>query len=61
MSQEALSYKKEEQIKQVAATMAVEDMSLTEEAYQNLYTIANGKKTFEQVIDEITAKYRKEI
>ena len=39
MSQEALSYKKEEQIKQVAATMAVEDMSLTEEAYQNLSLI----------------------
>lgn len=56
-----LSYKKEEQIKQVAATMSIENMPLTKEAYQNLQTMASGAKPTEQVIAEITAKYKREV
>lgn len=56
-----LSYKKEEQIKQVAATMFVENMPLTKAAYQNLHAMASGIKTTEQVIAEITAKYKREV
>lgn len=53
--------KKEEQIKQVAATMSIENMPLTKEAYANLYSIANGSKTTDEVITEIIAKYKQEI
>lgn len=56
-----LSYKKEEQIKQVAATMSVENMPLTKAAYQNLHTMASGIKTIEQVIAEITSKYKRKV
>lgn len=56
-----LSYKKEEQIKQVAATMSIENMPLTKVAYQNLHAMASGIKTTEQVIAEITAKYKREV
>lgn len=56
-----LSYKKEEQIKQVAATMSVENMPLTKATYQNLHAMASGIKTTEQVIAEITAKYKREV
>ena len=56
-----MSYKKEEQIKQVAATMSVENMPLTKAAYQNLHAMASGIKTTEQVIAEITAKYKREV
>lgn len=61
MQRKPLSYKKEEQIKQVAATMSIENMPLTKEAYENLYAIANGSKTTEEVITEITTKYKKEV
>ena len=56
-----LSYKKEEQIKQVAATMSVENMPLTKAAYQNLHAMASCIKTTEQIIAEITAKYKREV
>lgn len=61
MQRKPLSYKKEEQIKQVAATMSIENMPLTKEAYANLYSIANGSKTTDEVITEIIAKYKQEI
>jgi len=44
-------------IDQVAATMAIENMPLTEKAYQNLVQIATGEKTVEQVIEEIKREY----
>lgn len=58
---ESESRNKEEQIKQVAATMSIENMPLTKEAYANLYAIANDSKTTEEAITEITAKYKKEV
>ncbi len=53
--------KKEEQVKQVAATMSIENMPLTQEAYANLCAIANGYKTTEEVITEIIARYKNEV
>lgn len=44
-------------IKQVEANMALSDMPLTEKCYQDLIDIATGKKSSEEVIEEITKKY----
>lgn len=55
-----LNEEQKEQIKQVAATMSLSNMPLTKGDYQNLYAIAIGKKTIEQIIAEITAKHKKE-
>lgn len=55
-----LNEEQKEQIKQVAATMSLSNRPLTKGDYQNLYAIISGKKTTEQVIAEITAKYKKE-
>lgn len=53
-----LTPEQEEMIRQVEAAMAVEDLPLTEEAQENLYAIASGDQTVQQVIDHIKAKYR---
>lgn len=55
-----LNEEQKEQIKQVAATMSLSNIPLTKGDYQNLYAIASGKKTIEQIIAEITAKHKKE-
>ncbi len=44
-------------INQVAATMEIENMPLTERAYNNLVEIVTGEKTAEEVIEEIKTKY----
>lgn len=46
-----------EKIVQVAATMSIEDMPLTKQAYQDLADIASGRKTEEEVIEEIKKEY----
>ncbi len=51
----------EKKIEQVAATMAIEDMSLTQASYDNLRDMASGKRTREQVTQEITEKYKKRV
>lgn len=53
-----LTPEQEEMIRQVEATMAVEDLPLTKEARENLYAIASGEQTVQQVIDHIKAKYQ---
>lgn len=53
-----LTPEQEEMIRQVEATMAVEALPLTEEARENLYAIASGEQTAQQVIDHIKAKYQ---
>lgn len=45
-------------IDQVAATMAIEDMPLTDQAYKNLIDIATDRKTVDEVINEITKRYQ---
>lgn len=44
-------------IKQVEANMALSDMPLDEQSLQNMVDIVTGKKTSEEVIEEITKKY----
>lgn len=55
MTTRELTSKQQNVIDQVAATMAIEDMPLTEKCYQNLKDTVTGKKTEEQVIREIIA------
>ncbi len=45
------------EIRQVAATMQIENMPLTVQAYKNLIEVASGKKTVDQVAEEIKKKY----
>ena len=45
-------------IAQVAATMAIEDMSPDSRTLENLEKIAAGEKTAEQVIKEIIEGYK---
>lgn len=55
-----LNKEQKEQIKQVAATMALSNMPLTKVDYQNLIDAVTGVKTVEQVTAEIVTKYKKE-
>lgn len=48
-----LSYK----LQQVASTMSIENMNLTEQAYVNLQSIATGQKTVDEVVEEIKRRY----
>lgn len=52
-----LTIKQKDMIRQVAATMAIEDMPLTKRCYENLAATAAGTKTVEQVIGEIKRRY----
>ena len=52
-----LDAQKKYNISQVAATMAIEDMPLDSQAHENLVKLAAGKKTAEQIIDEIKKEY----
>lgn len=44
-------------IKQVAATMAIEEMEIDSQTYGHLRQIAAGEKTVDQAISEITEEY----
>ena len=48
-------------IAQIAATMSIEDMPLTEKAYNYLVQLATGEKTIDQIIEEIKKLYDTEI
>lgn len=48
---------KQYQIEQVAATMAIEDMPIDDQTYENLRQIAAGERTAEQIINEIKKEY----
>lgn len=54
---EEQSLQKQYYIKQVAATMAIEDMPLDEQTYENLRQLASGEKTADQIISEIKKEY----
>lgn len=51
----------EKMIEQVAATMSIEDMPLSQACHENLRAMASGEKTREQVTQEITEKYKKKV
>lgn len=44
-------------LNQVVSTMEIEDLSLTEQVYENLREIARGQKTVNEIIDEIKSCY----
>lgn len=53
-----LPLQKQYYIEQVAATMAIEDMPLDRQTYENLVQIAAGRKTADQVINKIKKEYK---
>jgi len=53
-----LEPQKQFHIKQVAATMAIEDMPVDSQTYEILTQIATGEKTAEQIISEIKKEYK---
>lgn len=61
MQNKTITLKQKKMIEQVAATMAVENMPLSRDCYNNLRAMASGEKTREQVAQEITAKYKKKV
>ena len=44
-------------IDQVAATMSIENMPLTEQCYKNLHDIVTGEKTKDEIIADIKRRY----
>ena len=54
---EELPLQKQYYIEQVAATMAIEDMPLDRQTYENLVQIATGAKTADQLISELKKEY----
>lgn len=54
---EKLSLQKQYYIRQVAATMEIEDMLPDEQAIENLRQLAAGEKTAGQLIREIKKEY----
>ena len=48
-----ISYK----LRQVASTMSIENMDLTEQSYNNLQEIATGRKTVDEIVAEIIKRY----
>lgn len=57
MPNKTLTPKQQYMIDQVAATMAIENMPLTPQAYENIRMIAAGEKTADQIIEEIKKEY----
>lgn len=57
MPNKTLTPEQQYMIDQVAATMAIEDMPLTPQAYENIRMIAAGEKTADQIIEEIKKEY----
>lgn len=53
-----LEPQKQFQIAQVAATMAIEDMTIDGQTRGYLTQIASGEKTVEQIIGEIKKEYK---
>ena len=46
------------QVRDVVATMAIEDMYLSREFVEELIKVANGEKTCEQLRQEVINKYK---
>ena len=52
--------KESREIRNVAATMAIENMYLSKSFVQELIKVANGEKTSEELRQEVIKKYYKE-
>lgn len=57
ITERPLTWEQEEKIRQVAASMSIENMPLTKQSYQNLKDMVTGKKTEQQIFDEIIKRY----
>ena len=57
MQNQHLTAEQQSVINQVAATMEIENMPLTQRCYENLGATATGEKTVEEVIAEILRRY----
>ena len=57
MQNQRLTAKQQSMIDQVAATMEIEDMPLTERCYEDLRAAAAGEKTVAEVIAEILRRH----
>lgn len=57
MHEKTLTWQQQDMIDQVAATMAIENMPLTAQCYENLRATVTGEKTEKQVIAEIIRRY----
>lgn len=57
---EKLTKKQEDMVVQVAATLAIEGMALTEEDYRNLAEVASGRKTEEEMAEILIRQCREE-
>lgn len=53
-----LEPQKQFHIKQVVATMAIEDMPIDKQTRKNLMQIAAGEKTAERIISDIKKEYK---
>lgn len=49
--------KENRQLQQVVATMAIEDMYLSEDFIRELIKVQKGEKTYEQLRQEVIKKY----
>lgn len=52
-----LTSAQEDMMKQVIATMEIEDMEIDEQGYENLYSIITGEKAEKQVIADIIERF----
>lgn len=59
MKTSKLTAEQQNMINQVAATMAISDMPLTEENIKELEDIVTGKITIEESIEQMKQKYAK--
>ena len=52
-----LTQQQQYEINQVKATMEIENMTLTEHTYKHLIEVTSGKKTANQMAEEIKRRY----
>lgn len=55
---EKLTEKQADMVAQVAATLAIEGMALTEEDYHNLAEVASGRKTEDEMAEILIRQCR---
>ncbi|MCB6991958.1 hypothetical protein LI177_00345 [bacterium 210820-DFI.6.37] len=53
----SLTAEQQEMINQVAATMAIENMPVTKQAYENMRAYLTGEKTKKEILDDIKVRY----
>ena len=46
-------------IKNLKGTFAIENMTINKSTMKNLKRVANGKATYQQVVDELVNKYKR--